>query len=170
MRRSEDFRAVTNVTLAAVSAEPKPRAHRQPKRKESNHSFQEASMIYAKRLVALAALLATHVCAPAQASDYEVGKSLVCDTQGQVERFVDLFAGDASAAIRVVNAEAHNPSACAIANVAYMRGGSIGMARHGDNAFEIVRILVIGIATEGGVRPISPGAYFTLFSVKEYAI
>jgi hypothetical protein len=127
-------------------------------------------MSFAKRLVALAALLATHVCAPAQASDYEVGKSLVCDTQGQVERFVDLFTGDASAAIKVVNAEAHDPSACAIANVAYMRGASIGMARHGDNAFEIVRILVIGIATESGVRPISPGAYFTLFSVKEYAI
>jgi hypothetical protein len=127
-------------------------------------------MSFATRIALPVALLAAHLCAPAQASDYEVGKSLVCDTQGQVERFVDLFTGDASAAIKVVNAEAHDPSACAIANVAYMRGASIGMARHGDNAFEIVRILVIGIATESGVRPISPGAYFTLFSVKEYAI
>jgi hypothetical protein len=127
-------------------------------------------MSFAKRLVALAALLAAHVCASAQASDYEVGQSLVCDTQGQVERFVDLFAGDASAAIRVVNDEAHDPSACAIANVAYMRGTSIGMARHGDNAFEIVRILVIGVATEEGIRPVRPNAYFSLFSVKEYAI
>jgi hypothetical protein len=104
----------------------------------------------ATRLVSLVALLATHFCCPAGASDYEVGKSLVCDTQGQVERFVALFTGDASAAIRVVNAESLDPTACAIVNVAYMRGPSIGMARHGDNAFEIVRILVVGVETERG--------------------
>jgi hypothetical protein len=121
------------------------------------------------------ALLATPLCAPAQASDrqtsdYEVGTSLVCDTQEQVERFVALFAGDAQSAIRVVNAEEHNPSACAIANVAYMRGTQVGMARHGDSAFEIVRILVLGVATDDGISPVRPAAYFSLFGVKEYAV
>jgi len=129
-------------------------------------------MSFATRLVPLFALLAMPLCAPAQASDpqasdYEVGLSLVCDTQGQVERFVALFAGDAQSAVRVVNAEAHDPSACAIVNVAYMRGAQIGMARHGDNAFEIVRILVVGIETDTGVRP---AAYFSLFGVREYAV
>jgi hypothetical protein len=38
-----------------------------------------------------------------QAADYEVAPSLVCNTPEQVERFVALFAGDAQAAIRVVN-------------------------------------------------------------------
>jgi hypothetical protein len=123
-------------------------------------------------LVPLMALLGTPLGAAAQApdsqvSDYEVGTSLVCDTQGQVERFVALFAGDAQSAIRVVNTEEHNPSACAIVNVAYMRGAQIGMARHGDNAFKIVRILVVGIETEEGVRPVRPAAYFSLFGVKE---
>src|ERR1700733_8869110 len=76
-------------------------------------------------LAPLLALLAAPLGAPAQAADvpdvagYEVGQSLVCDTQGQVERFVALFSGDAKSAIRVVNAEAHNDSACAIVNVAY---------------------------------------------------
>jgi hypothetical protein len=37
-RRSRDARAVTNVTLTAADAEPKPGARRQPKRKESNRS------------------------------------------------------------------------------------------------------------------------------------
>ena len=35
-----------------------------------------------------------------------------------------------------------------------MRGTQIGMARHGDSAFEIVRVLVIGIETDGGIRPV----------------
>jgi hypothetical protein len=124
----------------------------------------------AKRLVPLFALLAMPFCAPAQASDYEVGASLVCDTQAQVERFVALFTGDAQAAIRVVNAEEQNPSACAIVNVAFMRGTQIGMARHGDSAFEIVRILVVGIETDDGIRPVRPAPYFSLFGVKEYAV
>ena len=122
------------------------------------------------RLVPLFALLATPFCAPAQATDYEVGASLVCDTQAQVERFVALFTGDAQAAIRVVNAEEQNPSACAIVNVAYMRGQQIGMARHGDSAFEIVRILVVGIESDEGIRAVRPAVYFSLFGIKEYAV
>src|SRR5215470_4588019 len=105
-------------------------------------------MSFAIRLILLFALLAALLSAPARASDYEVGTNLVCDTQAQVERFVTLFTGDAQAAIRVVNIEEQNPSACVIMNVAYMRGTQIGLARHGDSAFEIVRILVIGIETD----------------------
>jgi hypothetical protein len=131
-------------------------------------------MNFATRLVApllpLLALLAAPFCVPAQASDYEVGTSLVCDTQGQVERFVALFSGDAQAAIRVVNAEEANPNACAIMNVAYMRGMQVGMARHGENAFEIVHILVVGVETGDGILPVRPAAYFSLFEVKEYGV
>ena len=130
-------------------------------------------MNFAARLVPLFALLAAPFCAPAQASDYsdyEVGASLVCDTQGQVERFVAAFTGDAQAAIRVVNAEEGNPDACAIMNVAYMRGTQVGMARHGENAFEIVHILVVGVESGDGIRPVRPAAYFSLFGVKEYAV
>jgi hypothetical protein len=127
-------------------------------------------MNIAARLVPLLTLLAAPFCVPAQASDYEVGASLVCDTQGQVERFVALLSGDAQAAIRVVNAEEANPSACAIMNVAYMRGLQVGMARHGENAFEIVHILVVGVESGDSIRSVRPAAYFSLFGVKEYAV
>src|SRR5215471_6643424 len=131
-------------------------------------------MNFATRLVApllpLLALLAAPFCVPAQASDYEVGTSLVCDTQGQVERFAALFRGDAQAAIRVINAEEANPNACAIMNVAYLRGMQVGMARHGENAFEIVHILVVGVETRDGILPVRPATYFSLFEVKEYAV
>ena len=44
-------------------------------------------MSFATRLAPMVALLAAHFCGPAQAADYETGESLVCDTQGQVERY-----------------------------------------------------------------------------------
>jgi len=127
-------------------------------------------MGFATRFIPLFTLLATPFCAPAQASDYEVGTSLVCNTRAQVERFVALFTGDEQAAIRVVNAEEQNSSACAILNVAYLRGTQIGMVRNGNSAFEIVRILVVGIETDNGISPIGPTVYFSLFGVKEYAV
>ena len=127
-------------------------------------------MSFARHLVPLLSLLAAPLCAPAQAADYEIGTSLLCDTQAQAERFVALFSGDAQAAIRAVNAEEHNPTACALINVAFLRGTQMGMARHGENAFEIVRILVVGVDTASGIQVVQPAAYFSLFGVKEYAV
>ena len=63
---------------------------------------------FATRLIALLAVLAAPLCASAQPTEYEVGASLVCDTQSQAERFVALFAGVAQAAIDAVNAEEHD--------------------------------------------------------------
>ena len=136
-------------------------------------------MRLSKRTVALVALLATSLATAAsfpvraadeEAVDYEVGKALICDTQAQAERFVTLFDGDAPAAVGIVNAEQHDPTACAIANVAYVRGPSLGTARNRDNAFEIVRILVIGVQSESAMRPVRPAAYFSLLRVKEFAV
>jgi hypothetical protein len=83
---------------------------------------------------------------------------------------VALFNGDAPAAIGVVNAEMHDPTACVIANVAYVRGPSLGTARNRDDAFEIVRILVIGVESENAMRAVRPAAYFSLLRVKEFPV
>jgi hypothetical protein len=130
-------------------------------------------MSFAKRLVSLLLLIAP--CAPAFgadyfADDYEIGTNLFCDTKAQAERFATLFAGDAEAAVVAVNAEVHNPTACALMDVAFMRGSQVGTVRHGDNTFEIVRILVVGLSTASGVKPVRPAAYFSLFSIKEYGV
>src|SRR5215475_3793423 len=130
-------------------------------------------MTLTARIAPLFALLAAPFCVPAHAADaadYEVASSLVCDTQEQVERFVALFAGDAQAAIRVVNAEQKNPTACAMMNIAFMRGNQVGTARHGENAFQITHILVIGIENGNGIQPVQPAAYYSAFGIKEYAI
>jgi hypothetical protein len=129
-------------------------------------------MSFAKRLVSFLLLVA--LCAgagaPALADDYEVGTNLFCDTKAQAERFVTLFAGDAEAAVVAVNAEVQNPTACALMDVAFMRGSQVGTVRHGDNTFAIVRILVVGLQTASGVKPVRPAAYFSLFSIKEYGV
>jgi hypothetical protein len=44
------------------------------------------------------------------------------------------------------------------------------MARNADNAFEIVRLLVVGVQLEGAIRPVGPAAYFSLLRVKEFAV
>jgi hypothetical protein len=129
-----------------------------------------ALLSFATRLIPILAVLAPPLCASAQPTEYEVGSSLVCDTRSQVERYVALFSGDAQAAVDAVNAEEHDPTACAFINAAYLRGSHLGTARHGDNAFEIVRILVVGIDTPAGVQVVQPCAYFSLFGVKEYAV
>jgi hypothetical protein len=130
-------------------------------------------MTLAARVAPLFALLAAPFCVPAHAADaadYEVASSLVCDTQEQVERFVALFADDAQAAIRLVNAEQKNPTACAMMNIAVVRGNQLGTARHGDNAFHITHLLVIGVENGNGIQPVQPAAYYSAFGVKEYAI
>jgi hypothetical protein len=118
----------------------------------------------------LFALLALLICSPARAEEYEHGTALICDNQRQVERYVALYKGEEQAAIDAVNAEEHDPTACALATVAFMRGPGIGTARNKDNAFQIVRILVLGVETPDGLRPVKPSAYFSAFEVVEYDV
>jgi hypothetical protein len=93
--------------------------------------------------------------------DYEIGTSLVCDTRGQVERFVALYSGDMKDTIKLVNAEEHD---------AFVRGTELGTARHGDDAFQVVHILIVGVSTDNGVQAVRPAAYYSLFRIKEFAV
>jgi hypothetical protein len=67
----------------------------------------------------------------------------------------------------MVNATASNSD---IFRTPHMRGNKLGMARHGEHAFEIARILMVGVETEDGISPVRPAVYFSLFGVKEYAV
>jgi hypothetical protein len=128
-------------------------------------------MTYALRLAILALLF----CSPFRveaSEDVQTGTIMICDTQKQVERFVTFFnfAGNAQSAIRAVNTEAENPSACAVGTIAYVRGEKIGMARTQTDAFQIVQILVVAVGTPAGMRPVAPAAFYTLVKVKEFAV
>jgi len=106
------------------------------------------------------------LAAPLEAHEIETGSGVICDTREQAQRLAVLIDDDAQAAIRTVNAEAHN-AACALATVAYVRGAKAGTARSKAGTFEIVEVLVVGVGTGRGLQQASPAVYFTLFKVEE---
>jgi hypothetical protein len=105
--------------------------------------------------------------APAQADEIETSTGVICNTQRQIERFVALNDADPQSAIRAVNAEEQDPTACAVASLAFVRGGRPVTVRKKDATFQIVPILVVGVVTPDGVRGVVPAVYFSLFKVEE---
>lgn len=120
-------------------------------------------MTFALRLIALLLLLG----APAGAQEVQVGTGPICDTQKQTERLVALLDGGAESAIKVVNAEENDPTACVVASVAYLRGPQLAMARGKAGTYQIVKVLVVGLHTPNGVLAMAPAAYFMIEKVEE---
>jgi hypothetical protein len=118
------------------------------------------------------------VCPPVQAQDkhgtdernVEFGDVVVCDTQEQAERYVALYHGDKEAAVRAVNHAGNDPTACGVASAAFVRGPQTATASAENTAFRIVRILVLGLDSDHGFRPVHPAPYFTAFGVTEYRV
>ena len=77
-------------------------------------------MRFIARVALAATLLAALVAPPAQARQVEIqiGESLVCDTQEQVQRFAVLFDGDLQRTASAVNEEVKDPTACAVLAIA----------------------------------------------------
>jgi hypothetical protein len=113
------------------------------------------------------ALLSLLLCFPARAQKIEVDTGIFCDTQKQVERFVALLDGNAEKALKAVNAEENDPTACVGATIAFIRGPEITTARTKYGTFHIVRVLVVGILTEAGFRTTVPTAFFSFERVDE---
>ena len=116
------------------------------------------------------ALLPLLLCSPAQGQEAEYGTGLICDTRQQAEQLVAHLNGDIAAAVSAVNIDAHDPKACGIATVAFVRGPDLGMARGKDATFKIVRILVFGLRTSSGFQPVAPAIYVSLFKIDEIAV
>jgi hypothetical protein len=131
---------------------------------------KEAAMSFSARLAPLIVSLLLAVPASAQEIEVEVGTNLFCDTREQVERFVALYDGDTQNAVDGVNAAEHDPSACAVSTVAYVRGPKLATARSKNTAFQIVKILVIGVVAEDGVHAVEPAPFFSVVTVEEISV
>ena len=103
----------------------------------------------------------------AQADEVELSTGVICNTKKQIERFVTLNDFDPQSAVQAINTEEHDPTACAVASLAFVRGSKAASVRKDDATFQIVPILVIGVITPEGVRGIAPVVYFSLFKVEE---
>ena len=104
-------------------------------------------------------------------TEIEVGSGLVCDTQAQVERYVQLFRGDPVAAANAVNAEVGREEACAFGTVAFVRGAEVARLQDNeDKPVKVAEILVIGIGTWDGMMKIDPVRWYTLFPSNDIQI
>src|SRR5205823_6043580 len=124
----------------------------------------------ARSVFAFGALMIALAVQPARAHDVESESILICDTQQQAERFVSLHAKNEKTALAAVNAEASNPTACAFADVAFVRGARIGIVGAGKSAFAIVPVIALGVNTPAGTRPVPPAPYYMLVPVREFAV
>lgn len=93
-----------------------------------------------RRSIPLILPLLLTLCLGAQAQEVEIAKGLICDTRQQVEQFVALYDGNALDTAEKVNAAEHNPTACAVSGMAYVRGPGLATARTKDTSFQIVPI------------------------------
>jgi hypothetical protein len=116
-----------------------------------------------------ALLLAVGASAHAQNSQRQLTGPL-CETQEQVNQYIALYNGDQQPASRVDNAEEHDSLPSEIASVAFVRGPQVGTGQGHDMGFQIVRILVVGVSTPSGIRPVKPAPYFTVLGIRELAI
>jgi hypothetical protein len=106
-------------------------------------------------------------CASAGAYEIETGSALICDTQKQAERLASFLDSNVQNALNIVNTEAHDPTACASATVAYVRGGVLGTIRNKSETYQVVEVLVVGVATDRGFRNIAPAKYVSLVKIDE---
>jgi hypothetical protein len=114
------------------------------------------------------ALLSLLLCLPARAQRIEIGTGVYCDTQKQVERFVTLFDGDAEKAMKTVNAEENDPTACIGGTIAFVRGPEVVTARTEKATFHIVRVLIVGLVTDDGeLQAATPAAFFSAEQIDE---
>src|SRR5262245_59615651 len=108
------------------------------------------------------ALLSFLIAVPAHANGIESGTLMVCDTKEQIERVGQLFAGNGQAAISAVNTEERNPTACGIADLAYVEGKPIATVRNKSHTFHVIPVIVVGVNTPGGFQPVDSAVLFTL--------
>jgi hypothetical protein len=132
--------------------------------------IRRSVMNRAARFALAISLAPLSLCSPASAQQVEYGTTLICDTQEQVERYIALFNGEAQTTVNQLNAEEHNPYACSLGTVTYLRGPEIKTTRTPTRAYHIFRILVVGVETPSGIQRVQPASFFTLFENREYAV
>ena len=113
------------------------------------------------------AALSSLISVPSRAQTVEVETGVFCDTQKQMERYVTLYSGDTQAALKAVNSEVNDPTACVYGTIAYIRGPEIATARNKNETYHIVRVIVVGFMTHSGFRASAPAASFSVEKIDE---
>ena len=93
----------------------------------------------------------------------EVGVGLICNSAAQVERYLTLHVKDESpvAAIQLVNAEAQDPNACALAAIAFVRGEQGKTLPAPGGQMKITQVMILATQTRAGWQRVPPILQYT---------
>jgi hypothetical protein len=115
-----------------------------------SNRFSEEWIRLARLFGFLVVLVALALPYPAKAQS--AGYGIVCDTPDQVRRYV--LADDTRSTIAAINAE--KAQSCSLMKVSFYVGNVDGTIVTNDGVWKITHILIVGIATHGGIRPMEP--------------
>lgn len=117
------------------------------------------------RVVMWGLLFCFPVAANAQQQDksLEVGMGLICNSAAQVERYLSLHVANTSpdAAVRLVNDEAHDPNACALAAIAFTRGEQGKSVPAPGGVMKVTQVTIVAAQTPAGWMRIAPLVQYT---------
>jgi|SRR4051812_41117383 hypothetical protein len=103
---------------------------------------------------------------------FEVGIGLVCNSEAQVQRLLTLqSAGQPlDAAIQLINDEDHDPTACSLVAIAFMRGKEVSVVPAPGGQMKITQITIVAAQTPFGWQRV-PGLqqYTAIFEKLEEA-
>lgn len=88
-------------------------------------------------------------------TEAKVGVGMICDSQAQAARFLELRATGrkADAAMAAVNKEAANPKACGLAAIAFTEDGTVDSKSVDNQLVQVVRIRVVAGYTGATWQP-----------------
>lgn len=106
-----------------------------------------------------------------KAPQIEYGTTLICQTEQQAAQLVAHLDSDMHAALSDdADVEVAIPPPCQAATVAFVRGQMLGTLRTKDAAFQMVRVLVVGVGAPNEFRAVAPAALISLIKVVEYDV
>ena len=85
----------------------------------------------------------------------KIGVGMICDSQAQAARFLELRATGKSAdqAMAAVNKESHNPKACGLAAIAFTQDGTVDSKSVDNQLVQVVRIRILAGYTGATWQP-----------------
>jgi len=96
----------------------------------------------------------------------KIGVGMICDSQAQAARFVELRAKGRKAdeAMAAVNREQHNPKACGLAAIAFTQDAMVDSKPVANKLVQVVRITIVAGYTGATWQPVKG---FTQYAVIE---
>jgi hypothetical protein len=98
-----------------------------------------------------------------QKLNIEVGAGLICNSAEQVERYLALHIADSAPeqAIKKVNDEVKDPTACALAAIAFVRGEQGKSIEAPGGIMKVTEVVILALQTPAGWQRVHPILQYT---------